>query len=735
MPDIDMTRVTTLKTLPKKSYESHQMSVVEFDNRQWFRKNIASEYDARMEVLAQEFFRLIIPHQPETRIGIDHNNNTFSVLSEEVAGFHGLPNNEAHNFRNGKYTGFGQASLLAMFVKEGDFKNGNVGLDDKNRVIKIDGDYGFYSFENLQECPITPENIGNLPYPPKDFHANNWLDLVKLGTKLPNSTLIDAELADSPQFRSEVNQAMQRIILIPDSYLQQFLGAYMPGNEWADKRQEFTDLILLRRDQLKNAALNNDSFKSYLQTEEADANAKQMLEQLKSFKAAGEPVVSSEEYSQLESNFNQQRNFADNTEFSECQAGLYQLRKLQAEFTRLNIEFITEKQLNELQQAVVDNKHNAVKLAEINANLVGMLERYSSYIPCANQLNAFATSRQMDLASPVFDPLKKMIAESQDLSATGVELKKILAVLVNADKEIDNKIYRNRSQSVDSKSPISESSRVDGIANIQKALFNSAPNLQVLNEKNGKLDAQLDAFFNCRATLQTISQLMTGKISQDLNDSITVNKAVKTMNENVSKMAVNLGEIPQNLAESEKLIKVCCSTIDKIQTCAIGGSLQKDTLMQTELKQFRKDMMDALANNNINELKKISEKLTFIEKAVKSDEVIAVKNSIQSLRKGRKFFHFGGTSESEKADKVEAALLNLPLAQRLNVISGPNNQVQEELARHRLYSQKDTVIKDTHGNIDINAAADAFKELKKKYVAVKQPDVEYEAEKTIKLNK
>ena len=66
---------------------------------------------ASLEVLAQEFFRLIAPSQPETRIACHPNLNTFFVLSEEIIGYKPLPTNSPKKFTQGSYPGLGQIMI------------------------------------------------------------------------------------------------------------------------------------------------------------------------------------------------------------------------------------------------------------------------------------------------------------------------------------------------------------------------------------------------------------------------------------------------------------------------------------------------------------------------------------------------------------------------------------------------------------------------------------------------
>lgn len=248
----------------------------------WFAKMATDPEIARHELIAQEFFRLIIPHQPETRIAKDEALETYYVYSQEVQGYRTLPLQEKH-FVDGTITGFGQAILVSAFLQEVDLKNGNIGVDENNRVIKIDGDQCLASVLGVKEkFDLTPRVIAELPYP-HDFYATNWLDLIqyrrdrKGQDDLFRSDIVPWEsdsMKNNNLFRAEVNQAMLKICLLPDEYIEKFISSYMlpDGQEYVKnikwkgkiggiKEQNYVDLIKNRRDILMQSALKNESFR------------------------------------------------------------------------------------------------------------------------------------------------------------------------------------------------------------------------------------------------------------------------------------------------------------------------------------------------------------------------------------------------------------------------------------------------------------------------------------------
>lgn len=217
------------------------------------------------------------------------STGTHFILSEEVRGYHDLPQGQAANFANGTYRGLGQVVLGSMFLQEIDLKNGNLGLDENNRVIKIDGDWCFAAEKYHYGYNLTPRAIERLPYP-HDFYTFNWLDLTISSIQFPTSTIVNPELSQAPQFRAEINQAMLKICLLPDSFIDKFVDAYMPAGG-----QRFIDLIKARREELQLSASQNLSFQAYLQSPQAIEDRKSLCDQMLSFRANGEQLLSAEE--------------------------------------------------------------------------------------------------------------------------------------------------------------------------------------------------------------------------------------------------------------------------------------------------------------------------------------------------------------------------------------------------------------------------------------------------------
>jgi hypothetical protein len=258
----------------------------------FFRKTAESATIAHLELLAQEFFRLIIPSQPLTLLAHNPEQDIYYILSEEVQGYQPLPLNQHTRFVKGDYPGLGQIMLTAIFLQEIDLKNGNVGLDSYNRVMKIDGDWCFAGIRDSDFSDkiktITARLLDTLPFP-SGYYSYNWLDIVMYGIGRFGSSIVDARLASAPYFRQEVNEAILKILTIPDNYIRRFVYTYVPMD---CNVESFIKFLIDRKAELQKVALDNASFKHYLCGDEAQRCIPSHLKHLQEFIANNStPIV------------------------------------------------------------------------------------------------------------------------------------------------------------------------------------------------------------------------------------------------------------------------------------------------------------------------------------------------------------------------------------------------------------------------------------------------------------
>ncbi len=258
----------------------------------WYRKEISSPAKARSEWLAQEFLRLIIPNQVETRLAYDPVSSVYYILSKEVPRFKPLPQNEKEKFTNGTYKGLGYIIVGAYFVHEADLKNGNIGLGDDNVVYKIDGDWSFASMRSNEQFPkhtggINAAQINRLPFP-YTYKAHNWLDLYIEGSLASASDIVASDIGNSAQFQQEKFETLFKLLLIPDAYFKQFVDTFIPAGA-----ADYSDFLIERRKTLLKQASRIQGFTEYL--EENKDKLEEMVhtfqEQMKSFVVQGQYTV------------------------------------------------------------------------------------------------------------------------------------------------------------------------------------------------------------------------------------------------------------------------------------------------------------------------------------------------------------------------------------------------------------------------------------------------------------
>ncbi len=101
-------------------------------------------------------------------------------------------------------------------------------------------------------------------------------------------------------------------------------------------------------------------------------------------------------------------------------------------------------------------------------------------------------------------------------------------------------------------------------------------------------------------------------------------------------------------------------------------------------------------------------------KGLKDDKALKeVSNIVNHFRKNAGLFTVGMKA---KADRIEAAMANVPVEQRQNFLqSGAASQVLEALASHRHVGKRGNVYLNEQGQIDLERAAATFKEFKKTF--------------------
>lgn len=278
---------------------SHKMAMGTFHGDpasiNWYRKEADNPADARRELLAQEFFRVLIPHQPRTRLRIHPTLNTAYVFSEEVISFEPFVG-EGPCYGYGDYpgNGLGQALMASVFLQETDLKNGNIGLDKDQRVIKIDGDWSLSALAEgkrrdgsemfpIRQFQITKELLDGLPYP-TGYPAHNWLQHRKNGRSI--ETGFTNGLEQNLDLKREVYETIQKVMLTPDGFICGLADACFPAGA-----KRYSDFLIKRKKELTAVAITMPQFMKYLDTKQAKRVELQHHKHLESFNVGGEVAV------------------------------------------------------------------------------------------------------------------------------------------------------------------------------------------------------------------------------------------------------------------------------------------------------------------------------------------------------------------------------------------------------------------------------------------------------------
>jgi len=262
--------------------------------------------DAAREVVAQEFFRLLIPGHPKTRLVVDDDGVAF-VASKQIEGFRALPvevywgddpeeekkfDREKDHFNEclayGLYIGLGEVMTVSLLMNEIDLKNGNMALDKNNRIIKFDGDWCFAGLlGRIAPRDISARDLEMLPFL-SGYSPHNWMGAVIQGERFP-FPFLEHDLTFNPRFRAEVNDALLRMLLLPDELIHHFVENYVAD---AGQQNIIINELMERKNQMYEAALQNHDFVAYMKSDAASGQCDEYIDYLDTFKTTGKHPVS-----------------------------------------------------------------------------------------------------------------------------------------------------------------------------------------------------------------------------------------------------------------------------------------------------------------------------------------------------------------------------------------------------------------------------------------------------------
>lgn len=297
-----------------RKHFSHKVYVLKKIKNQsnWYLKHLGENLtEAFIETIAQEFFRLILPYHPKTRIAIGEDAKSCYVLSKEICNFNAnfflVPENNKYII-NGQVTGLAAAQILALFLNEIDFKPCNVGVAGK-KVIKIDGGLCFARLNsNLntllegKNMDITRADIEALPAL-IHYEASNWLNLIKWNpegekAQKKSPTAAYRTINQMPNFKQELYQTILRVILLPDELIHFFAQSYAPDgiprnctNRISNMLTVLANTLITRKNQLEQVAYQIPAFNDYRLSLSAHEEILAYLEQLKKFKTISSSIL------------------------------------------------------------------------------------------------------------------------------------------------------------------------------------------------------------------------------------------------------------------------------------------------------------------------------------------------------------------------------------------------------------------------------------------------------------
>lgn len=268
----------------------------------WFQKYEENYEVALAEVIANELFRLMIPGHPQSQLVLDNEGKTF-VTTKGIKGFRSFDEPEfledierlMEDIKNQYYTGAGLTILGAVLMEEIDFKFGNIGINEKNQIIKIDGDWCFSSLRlgGDYPCPITAELLDSFPFLTKNYNPFNFFGIMDEGKIILDPLLVNAydNLGNSAAFRQEMNAFLLRALVIPAYVFREMMEKCLPDYLTENQRSILLDhvekvytVLLTRRGDLEKAAFENKNFRDYLQSPEAQEELENYEAILLSFK-------------------------------------------------------------------------------------------------------------------------------------------------------------------------------------------------------------------------------------------------------------------------------------------------------------------------------------------------------------------------------------------------------------------------------------------------------------------
>ena len=260
----------------------------------WFQKTMLNYKSAIFEVIAQELFRLYIPGHPKTRVKSDNDNNYY-VMSKEILNFKSLESHSLEdtqllkeNISKGVYKNLGKIQIMSLWLNEIDFRKPNLGTDNQQRLIKIDGGWCFARMKRYSDAamsaPFNMSDIQSLPFV-TTYKAYNWLDIIYQYQSYYQKTnaserMIHENLHNETYYLNEIYVTALNILLTPCHLLRHFINHYTDDNYL---QAMIYNELMQRKQMLLEAMVGNNEFKNYLEASEAALQVEEFIKSIDSF--------------------------------------------------------------------------------------------------------------------------------------------------------------------------------------------------------------------------------------------------------------------------------------------------------------------------------------------------------------------------------------------------------------------------------------------------------------------
>lgn len=250
-------------------------------NYVWYLKLTSKNIDAWYEIVAQELYRLYLPGHPKTRMVVDATQPhiKYYVASKEVSNsvsVNDVPEQQlCDNLSNGNYFGLGGILVISLLLNEIDLKLDNLKLTNTGQIVKIDGDCCFARLQGWHgDYDVSNYHLAYLPNN-CTYRAHNWLNFICTNAKGQSVTKqihLGASFSGNIKFREEINSALLKICIMPNSIIKRFISHYVDDINVAEEiLEEYTK----RAAMIKQSALENPDFKLFLKS----VNAKKALDE------------------------------------------------------------------------------------------------------------------------------------------------------------------------------------------------------------------------------------------------------------------------------------------------------------------------------------------------------------------------------------------------------------------------------------------------------------------------